>query len=394
MKNIKKVVSVIVALIVIVSTIAMSTVSVSAAKNEPFEGKKVYLLSKFDDQANTKGIGVIDEFGKPMTNVPNEADLKVGLPTHALEEYCGTEYVDFYNDSDATGGKAARIYVGDNYTGENAYKKTKITIRKLSSENIVIPVNGAERAKITLAFYIKLNNLAMIDAKEACIEVSEVQDEKEYQLSLESLANLLQSQGSKLEEGKWIKVELPFSAIPTSEALDSDLKVNLVRIFLNQKNKPGAKYTDANRPYMLIDELTIVQYDKAFSFGTTPVVPSPGKPGVGNPSNYISVPSSTSSTNSTPSRDTSNLPPPATDLVEKTDSSEESTVEDVTSDVTSTSSDVTDEDGFPWLWVIIGAAAVILLGGGALVLVLVLKKKPAPVADATPAEPEAPTDAE
>ena len=398
MKNFKKLVSVIVAILVIVSTIVLSVSTVAAAKNTAFDGKKVYVLSKFNDQENTGGLGIIDEFGKPMTNVPDDAELKKGLPTHALEEYCGTEYCKFFDDSNATGGTAAMIYVGDNYTGANAYKKTKITIRKLGSENIVIPFDGLERSKLTLAFYIKLNNLAKIDAREACIELAEVQDEIEYQLSLETLANYLQTKNSKLEDGKWIRIEIPFTQIPTTKEVDaakSDVKVNLVRIYLNQKNKAGEKFSEDKRPALMIDELSIVQYDKSFENPSSK--PSISLPPVSSVNAKPIDPSAPTS-----SKDLTSLPPAASGgLQMKPSSSETSAVEDVVSDVTSTtSSDVnTEEDGFPWLWVIIGAAAVVLLGGGALVLVLVLKKKPAAVADApavedTPAEPEAPTDAE
>lgn len=401
MKNIKKLLAVIIAVMMLASVIASSTISASAA-NAAFDGKKVYVLSHFDENKYNDGLGVIDEFGKPMTTVPDDADLKAALPEHALMEYCGTDYVEWVKDNNATNGSAAKIYVGDNYA---SYDKTKICIRKIAKDQKILIKEDADiKSKTSVSFYFYVHNLAAIDTRESGIEICEIQDTKEYYIPLQGINNYLKSNGSKLEEDKWMKIEIPFSAISSRQPAEGgDITIDLVRIYINNMKKKGQKFNDSNRPYFMIDELCIVEHDKALSGdagfdkvetpSSSAPAPSSSKKPTGNTSgNEVQLGIGGNKSSSTVSRNS--VPAQTNSLQLKPTSSEQtSTVESVESTANTSSAPAEEEGSNTMLWIIIAVAAVVVLGGGAAVLLLVLKKKPAPVApEAT--ETDTPSDSE
>lgn len=386
MKNLKKFMAVLVAVMVVMS---VSTISVSAA-NSSFSGDvNTYLISKFDDQDNTGGIGVIDPLKTKMGTMSIPEQFKVGLDSAHYDEYCGTDCVDIVSDSAATNQKALKLWIGDNYNG---YEKTKLNIRGIGDKNIVIKESDA--GKMYLCFWIKIHNKENIRVSSSSIELSEHQDKLEWELTFSNVDAFV---SGGLVEDKWVKAEIPISAFQ-QRAGEGDMKLNMIRIFINNADMPSKKWKEEDRPYIMIDEITLVERSKAY------VPPTNQDPGgnnqggtTGNPFeigdvNETGKPGNTTTTSSVNSNavDTSSLQAGASSLATKPTSSASDTtsVESKVESVANTSSQAEEEGSSMLLWIIIGVAVVLVLGGGAAVL-LILKKKPAATV-----ETETPTDAE
>jgi len=340
MKTIKKVVSVLVA-VLLVAVMAVGTLTASAGNEsasvkdfEEFKGT-IAVLSNCDEGDKNQP-GQIDPF--VTSDNPDEIEGTATTPGKASGN------ISYSTEHFVQGTSAIKVHLTKDLTtaAKPACARTRFVIRQIEGVKVTDPNTTY------LSFYMyceTAEDLKAVNWSASAVEVSEVSDSVEYQFGFTAIQQ--NNLNGNFVNG-WNKIEIP---LVKSKATGMNIK--MFRFFLYSQ---GTKDVD-----VYIDNITL---EKGDPFNTPATSSKPAVIGVPNASSKTS---SAEETASTESADVSSEDADVTSTVEDTTVSETASVESV-------ADDGSESEGIPvFVWVLIAVAAAAVVGTA--VYFLVIKKK-------------------